>query len=154
PRRRHGGPRLPRAGISRACQLTPRRRDTRLGDRAEPAGLRTPAAPARPRQGLRPAGCPARRRRAADPDRDLTSPGHLTSINPGSRTDCQPGRPSGGQYTQGIPYRAFALTVTAPPAWPLLAAELALAEGDAGEPAEAPRPAGTAVDVVPSSIST
>jgi hypothetical protein len=54
-----------------------------------------------------------------------------------------------------MPNLAFALTVTAPPAWPLLAAELALAEGDVGEPdEEAPRPAGTAVDVVPSRTST
>jgi hypothetical protein len=54
-----------------------------------------------------------------------------------------------------MPYLAFALTVTAPPAWPLLAAEVALAAGAEAElDEEAPRPAGTAVDVVPSSIST
>lgn len=51
------------------------------------------------------------------------------------------------------------MTVTALPAWPLLAAEVAVAEGAAveaePEPGEdAPRPAGTEVDVVPSSIST
>ena len=59
------------------------------------------------------------------------------------------------QYTQGMPYGAFDLTVTAPPAWPLLAAEVALTEGAEAEPdEEAPRAAGTAVDVVPSRTST
>jgi hypothetical protein len=54
-----------------------------------------------------------------------------------------------------MPYGAFALTVIAPPAWPLLAAELALAEGVEAEPDEvALMPAGTAVDVEPSSTST
>src|ERR1035441_860661 len=74
-------------------------------------------------------------------------------------TRAAPNSEAASQYTQGMPYGAFALAVTAPPAWPLLAAEVAVAEGavaEAGpEPDEdAPRSAGTEVDVVPSSIST
>src|SRR5579875_631508 len=91
----------------------------------------------------------------ADPARCIC---HSASRNQGSGG-------TGGQYTQGIPYGAFGLTVTAPPLAPLLwdglSAEL---DGD-GEPAEAAggepdagegdvSAAGTAVASVPSSTST
>jgi hypothetical protein len=65
-----------------------------------------------------------------------------------------------GQYTQGTPYFALAVTVTAPPAAPLLPAELdaeaealaEVAEDDADEAGASA--AGTTVAPVPRSTST
>ena len=66
----------------------------------------------------------------------------------------------GSQYTQGIPYFAFAPTVTAPPAAPLLAGAVEDGAGVApplvfeDDAEDEDKPAGTAVEVVPSKIST
>jgi hypothetical protein len=68
--------------------------------------------------------------------------------------------PAQRQYTQGMPYFAFGLTVTGAPAWPLFDAEVGVVVGEApGEPLvllalPGVTPGGTAVASAPSRTST